>query len=84
MKIGHPGVEIGEYELTDDPNCITGYIQPACEQPQWILYFTNRGEALFTQKREASGAVIGDPLKVKPSCLKEVRPKKLPPHDLRA
>lgn len=76
MRIGHPGVDIAEYEITDDPNGVVGYIEPACEQPAWILWFTNKGEAIFHRRRESTGAVIDDAIKVSPSNLAEVKPRK--------
>lgn len=76
MKIGHPGVSIAEYEQSDDPNCITGYIEPACEEPAWILWFTNKGEAIFHRKRDSTGAVLDDAIKVYPSNKPDVRPRK--------
>jgi hypothetical protein len=76
VRIGHPGVDIAEYEITNDPNGVTGYIEPACEQPAWILWFTNKGEAIFHRRRADTGAVLDDPIKVSPSNLAEVKPRR--------
>jgi hypothetical protein len=76
MKIGHPGVEISEYEASEDANFVTGYIQPACENPRWILWFTNRGEAIFHCSRDESGAVLDEAIKVSPSLNAEVKPRR--------
>jgi hypothetical protein len=71
MQIGHgkQGVIVGEYkgarDLNKDGNAVIGYIEPSCDNPQWILWFTNRGDAILHQQRSASGAVIDAPLKIK-------------------
>lgn len=73
MKIGNPGVEIQEYSVSEigdtDQNRIVGYIQPGCKKPGWILWFTNKGDAILHQQRDYSnghtGAVIDEPLKLK-------------------
>jgi hypothetical protein len=65
---GKQGVKIGEYfdaeTARDDGNGILGYVQPAGDDPRWILYFTLKGDAIFYADREPGGAVAGDPIKV--------------------
>ena len=71
MQIGYgkQGVRIGEYKTSpnteEDGNAILGWIEPACKDPQWILWFTVKGDAIFHQKRESSGAVLDKPIRVK-------------------
>ena len=73
MKIGNPGVRIGEYgkgesldsQIPKDNNAVVGWIEPDCISPQWILWFTNRGDAIFPRKRAVDGAVEDEPITVK-------------------
>lgn len=71
---GKQGVRIGEYGtgktgLTDgvsnDRNAVIGWIEPACDNPQWILWFTNKGDAVLHRKRSPTGGVQDEPLKIK-------------------
>lgn len=70
---GKQGVLIGEYTGTragkQDYNEVLGYIEPACDNPQWILWFTARGDAQLYTKRSyengCTGAVLGEPVKIK-------------------
>ena len=77
---GKQGVLIGEYRgpvaqdksiqeekppSTQDQNEVLGYIEPACDNPQWILWFTQRGDAIFHRKRAKTGAVLDQPLTIK-------------------
>ena len=83
---GKQGVLIGEYRgpraidstpqvenppASKDQNQVIGYIEPACENPQWILWFTQKGDAIFHRKREKTGAVIDKPLMVKGQATKK-------------
>lgn len=83
---GKQGVLIGEYGAPDgsveedkinkgDSNPILGYIEPACDNPQWILWFNRNGDATLYTKRvystsrggpnnECTGAVEGDPIRI--------------------
>ena len=69
MKI--EGVKIGEYgpgetlESRKDRNRITGWIEPDCKNPQWILWFTKGGDAVLYTEREPSGGVKGEALNIK-------------------
>ena len=80
MRIGkgkNGGVIIGEYgapdgnveKNRDDGNEILGYIEPAGLQPQWILWFTAKGDAILHRKRDYTkghtGAVLDEPLRIK-------------------
>jgi hypothetical protein len=81
MRIGsgkNGGVLIGEYgspdgkpEARSDGNDILGYIEPACDKPQWILWFTAKGDAILNRKRDYTkghtGAVLDEPLRIKGS-----------------
>ena len=85
---GKQGVRIGEYEdfseglttkVPSDGNAVIGWIEPAGDCPQWILWFTSKGDAILHRKRSYSGsdtgAVLDKPLNLKghdPS----VRPKR--------
>jgi hypothetical protein len=67
---GNDGVKIGEYGSgeqvdPDDGNSVIGYFEPACEKPQWIFWFTKRGDGILYTQREATGGVIGEPIHVK-------------------
>jgi len=65
---GKQGVKIGEYSVYEheqDTNPTLGYIEPACANPQWILWFNKNGDALLYTKRAPGGAVQGDPIKIK-------------------
>lgn len=74
---GRSGVIVGEYgcsnnlggqdvsEETPDSQGTLGWIEPACEGRQWILWFTEKGDGYLYTKREESGAVIGDPIILK-------------------
>jgi len=59
------GLKIGDYGNTKDGSGYVGWVEPAGENPQWILWFTENGDANLYTKRESSGAVIGDPIKLK-------------------
>ena len=62
--------KISSYKLPKKPstNPIIGYIQPAGEKPQWIMWFTKNGDAILYTKRSYengdTGAVLGDPIRV--------------------
>jgi hypothetical protein len=69
MQIGNgkQGVKIGEYSdgvHSKDDNATIGYVQPACKNPQWILWFTKKGDGILYTEREPSGAVIGEPIRI--------------------
>ena len=63
---GKQGVNVVEYGPHEDP---LGYIEPACDNPQWILWFDKNGDAQLYTRREYSkehkGAVIGNPIRLK-------------------
>jgi hypothetical protein len=61
---GKQGVKIGEYGTTKDGNAIIGWVEPACDSPRWILWFTRRGDAILYAKRKSDGGVIGEPIKI--------------------
>ena len=78
MQIGNgkQGVIIGEYGgrlNSKDDNATIGYIQPACRNPQWILWFTKKGNGILYTQREPSGAVIGKPIHINAKLKKERR-----------
>jgi hypothetical protein len=62
---GKQGIVLGEYEKSSDLNAVIGYIQPSCENPQWILWFTNRGDAILHRSRSLTGAVLDEGMKIK-------------------
>ncbi len=69
MQIGNgkQGVKIGEYteEIhSKNNNAVIGYVEPACKNPQWILWFTKKGDGILHTQREPSGAVIGEPIHI--------------------
>jgi hypothetical protein len=76
MRIGsgkNGGVLIGEYgsPIRSDGNDVLGYIEPACDKPQWIMWFTAKGDAILHCKRDYteghSGEVLDEPLRIKGS-----------------
>lgn len=62
---GKLGVRVSEYESSPDTNAIIGCIEPACDNPQWILWFTNKGDAILHRSRALTGAVLDDGMKIK-------------------
>jgi hypothetical protein len=66
MQIGRgkSGVKIGEYGNSEGMGTL-GWIEPACDHPSWIMWFTAKGDALLYTEREESGAVIGEPIEIK-------------------
>lgn len=48
-----------------DKNRVIGWLEPAGEHPSWIVWFTMQGDALIYTRREPSGAVIGEPIRLK-------------------
>lgn len=76
---GKQGVRIGEYgpEVADSNGTIA-WAEPACENPAWILWFTNKGDLILYTKRDAKGGVLGEPIRVKasgPSAKSSSKPK---------
>jgi hypothetical protein len=66
MQIGNgkQGVKIGEYSDVQDGNGVIGWVQPACDNPKWILWFTKQGDAILYTDREPDGGIKGEPIKV--------------------
>lgn len=62
---GKSGVRIGEYGNEQDGGGTLGWIEPACDNPSWIMWFTSKGDALLYTDREPSGAIKGEPVKIK-------------------
>jgi hypothetical protein len=69
---GKQGILIGEYEGPidqKDQNKILGWIEPAGDKPQWIIWFTAKGDLTIYTKRSYenghTGAVEGDPITVR-------------------
>ena len=62
---GKTGVLIGEYGNEKDGMGTLGWIEPACSEPQWILWFDSKGDGILYTHREPTGAVIGDPIRFK-------------------
>jgi len=48
-----------------DTNPILGYVEPACDGAQWILWFMANRDAILHQERLADGGVLDEPLKIK-------------------
>lgn len=70
---GKQGVTIGEYSPENGKtkasgSDLLGYIEPAGDKPQWILWFDRNGNATLYTKRTYNdkhhGAVEGDPIRV--------------------
>ncbi len=66
---GKSGVIIGEYGNESDGGGTLGWIEPACDDPMWIAWFTSKGELILHVKRDYAdghtGAIIGEPIRVK-------------------
>lgn len=70
---GKQGVKIGEYVGNGvgdalrllDKNATIGWIEPACDNPQWIAWFTKQGDAILYTSRGSTGAVQGEPITVR-------------------
>jgi hypothetical protein len=74
---GKQGVIIGEYHepqplshkrgesIAYDTNGIIGWVEPACDNANWILWFTRLGGALLYIGRGPKGTVLGDPIEIK-------------------
>lgn len=77
---GKRGVRIGEYSsgegtetssgllqgsTSGDTNPVLGYMEPACDNPKWILWFMADGSAILHQERNERGGVLDEPLKIK-------------------
>lgn len=71
---GKQGVLIGEYGFSrpqdkkaqhKDGCGLLGWVEPACDNPQWILWFDENGNADIYTSREKGGAVCGNPLRLK-------------------
>lgn len=52
-------------EVIPDTNPVLGYIEPACDNAQWILWFMADGSAILHQKREPTGGVLDYPIRIK-------------------
>ena len=53
---GKQGVIVSEYGPHEDP---LGYIQPACDNPQWIMWFDKKGDAqIYTQREKNWGGSL--------------------------
>jgi hypothetical protein len=69
---GKQGVLIGEYAVPEtigekqDTNPILGWIEPAADNPQWILWFMADGSAVLYRGRDENGGILHDPLKIYP------------------
>ena len=61
---GKQGVRIGEYSGVEDGNGVLGWIEPNCDSPDWILWFTVKGDGLLYTEREPNGGVSGEPLTI--------------------
>lgn len=62
---GKQGIKIGEYADVKDANGVIGWVEPSCDHPQWIAWFTKQGDIILYTSRKPNGAVVGDPVKVK-------------------
>jgi hypothetical protein len=59
------GIRVGEYSPeSEDANGVIGWMEPACDKPRWIAWFTKKGDLLLYVEREESGAVVGEPIRV--------------------
>ena len=52
IGVGKSGVKIGEYTNKQEGMGTLGWIEPACTNPQWIMWFDSKGDALlYTQRK---------------------------------
>src|ERR1019366_9839384 len=47
---------------SNDKNQVIGWIEPVHGNPSWIIWFTERGDAIIYRQREVGGGVIGEPI----------------------
>lgn len=59
---GKQGVIIEEI---DPASGFLGCVSPACDESQWIMWFDKKGNVQLYTERDPSGAVIGDPIRIK-------------------
>lgn len=59
------GVKVGSYGNEHDGGGYIGYVQPACEGAQWIIWFEENGDAILYTEREPDGGVVGEGMKLK-------------------
>ncbi len=59
------GVKFGDYGNEHDGGGYIGYAEPAGPGGQWIIWFCENGDADLYTEREPSGAIKGDPIKLK-------------------
>jgi hypothetical protein len=52
IGVGKSGVLIGEYANAQDGLGTLGWIEPACKNPQWIMWFDSKGDAILYTQRE--------------------------------
>src|ERR1700721_1269821 len=76
MQIGYgkQGVIFSEYGCARGPiksgeprdgMGFLGWIEPAGDDPQWIMWFDAKGDAVVYVRREAGEAIVGDPIRLK-------------------
>ena len=65
IGVGKSGVKIGEYGTPQKGLGVLGWIEPACKNPRWILWFDSKGDGFLYTDREDNGGVIGEPIKIK-------------------
>jgi len=71
MQIGRgkSGVIVGEYGNENDGNGTLGWIEPACDKPNWIAWFTGKGDLILHTKRDYTnghtGAIVGNAIVIK-------------------
>ena len=64
-KSSKTGLSIGDYGNTADGSGYVGWVEPACDNPSWILWFTENGDADLYTQREENGAIVGEPIRLK-------------------
>lgn len=65
MQIGKGKQGVSVVEYGNNGSGYLGYIEPICEHNQWIMWFDEKGNADLYTAREESGAVIGEPIRLK-------------------
>lgn len=65
MQIGKGKQGVSVVEYGDNGSGYIGYVEPVCENKQWIMWFDAKGNAEVYTAREPSGAILGEPLRLK-------------------
>jgi len=49
-------------KMSKDTNPVIGWMEPNCDNPKWIIWFMENGDAVVYADRYDDGGVIGEPV----------------------